>query len=110
MTRPSDVEEALLARFVRPNLLGQDPLCTDKLWYSIYKWQRMSGGTLTDRVLAAVDLALWDLVGKAAGLPVWKLLGGHNPRILAYGSTMCGDDMEGGLATPGTTPVSPSGW
>lgn len=101
VTRPSDVEEALLARFVRPNLLGQDPLCTDKLWYSIYKWQRMSGGTLTDRVLAAVDLALWDLVGKAAGLPVWKLLGGHNPRILAYGSTMCGDDMEGGLATPG---------
>ena len=100
VTRPSDVEEGLLERFVRPNVVGQDPMRTDKLWYAIYKWQRLSGGTLTDRTLAAVDLALWDLVGKATGQPVWKLLGGHRAKILAYGSTMCGDDLEGGLATP----------
>ncbi|MBV6636100.1 MAG: enolase [Mameliella sp.] len=100
VTRPQDMAEPLLDRFVRPNLIGQDPLCTEQLWYKVYKWQRLGGGLLTDRVLAAVDLALWDLKGKVSGQPVWKLLGGARPRILAYGSTMCGDDLENGLATP----------
>lgn len=95
-----EVREEILDRFVRPNLLGQDPLRTEALWYAVYKWQRLGGGQLTDRTLAAVDLALWDLKGKAAGQPVWKLLGGYRDRILAYGSTMCGDDLENGLATP----------
>jgi L-alanine-DL-glutamate epimerase-like enolase superfamily enzyme len=95
-----DVEEPILDKFVRPNLIGQDPLRIEKLWHALYKWQRGSGAKLTDRVLCAVDLALWDLMGKAAGQPVWRLLGGYSDKILAYGSTMCGDDMEGGLATP----------
>ncbi len=100
IARPRDVAEPILDQFIRPNLIGQDPLCTDRVWYKIYKWQRLSGGNLTDRAMAAVDLALWDLKGKAAGLPVWKLLGGHQDKILAYGSTMCGDVLENGLATP----------
>ncbi|MXU64884.1 enolase C-terminal domain-like protein [Oceanomicrobium pacificus] len=97
---PANVSEAVLDRFVRPNLIGEDPLLIEHLWYKIYKWQRLSAQMLTDRVLTAVDLALWDLKGKAAGMPVWKLLGGARPKILAYGSTMCGDDLENGLATP----------
>jgi L-alanine-DL-glutamate epimerase-like enolase superfamily enzyme len=100
VTRAQDVDETILDRFVRPNLIGQDPLCTERLWYRVYKWQRLGGGLLTDRVLTAVDLALWDLKGKVTGQPVWKLLGGYRDRILAYGSTMCGDDLENGLATP----------
>ncbi|QDC11198.1 enolase [Oceanicola sp. D3] len=98
--RPVDVREDVLERFVRPNLIGEDPLLIDRAWYAIYHWQRLSGGALSDRTLTAVDLALWDLLGKQAGQPVWKLLGAVRPKILAYGSTMCGDDMEGGLATP----------
>ena len=97
---PSDVPEPVLDRFVRPNLIGEDPLLTEYLWYKVYKWQRLSGQLLTDRVLCAMDLALWDLKGKAAGLPVWKLLGGSRPKIMAYGSTMCGDDQDGGLSCP----------
>lgn len=100
LARLPDVDEAVLNRFVRPNLIGMDPMLTDKLWHKIYKWQRLGGGSLTDRVLAMVDLALWDLKGKVAGQPVWKLLGGHSGKMLAYGSTMCGDDLENGLATP----------
>ena len=100
VAKPDDVAEAVLDRYVRPNIIGEDPLATDRIWYKIYKWQRLSGGLLTDRVLAAVDLALWDLKGKAAGMPVWKMLGGYHDKILAYGSTMCGDDLENGLATP----------
>lgn len=100
IVRPSDVQEAVLDRFVRPNLIGQDPMMTEHLWYKVYKWQRLSGQLLTDRVLTAMDLALWDLKGKVTGQPVWKLLGGRREKILAYGSTMCGDDLENGLATP----------
>ena len=100
IARPGDVEEALLEKFIRPVLLGQDPMRSERLWQALYKWQRGSAGKLTDRVLCAVELALWDLIGKATGQPVWKLLGGYHDKILAYGSTMCGDDLEDGLATP----------
>ena len=85
---PADIREDLLAAFVRPVLVGQDPLRIEKLWQGMYHWQRGSGGRLTDRVLCAVELALWDLVGKATKQPVWKLLGGYHDRILAYGSTI----------------------
>ena len=47
-----------------------------------------------------VDLALWDLAGKAANLPVHELLGATRDKVPAYASTMCGDDLEGGLDTP----------
>lgn len=97
---PADIAEPLLEQFVRPVLLGADPMRHEQLWRALYKWQRGSGMRLTDRVLCAVELALWDLVGRACSQPVWKLLGGYREKILAYGSTMCGDDMENGLATP----------
>lgn len=97
---PSDAREELLEAYVRPVLLGADPMRTEKIWYALYKWQRGSGFRLDDRTLTSVDLALWDLVGQITGQPVWKLLGGYRDRILAYGSTMCGDDLENGLATP----------
>jgi L-alanine-DL-glutamate epimerase-like enolase superfamily enzyme len=99
IAQPADLRDDLLGQFVRPVLEGADPLRIEKLWQALYKWQRGSGGRLTDRVLAAVELALWDLCGKALGQPVWKLVGGYRDRILAYGSTMCGDDLEGGLKT-----------
>jgi L-alanine-DL-glutamate epimerase-like enolase superfamily enzyme len=97
---PHLVREDLLADLIRPVLVGADPLRMEKNWRALYKWQRGSGGRLTDRVLCAAELALWDLAGKKLGQPVWKLLGGYHDKILAYGSIMCGDDLENGLATP----------
>ena len=94
------LDDQLLADFVRPVLVGADPLRLEKLWRALYKWQRGSAQRLTDRVLCAVELALWDLKGKLCGQPVWKLLGGYRDKVPAYGSIMCGDDVEGGLATP----------
>ncbi|NJO35406.1 MAG: enolase [Rhodospirillales bacterium] len=97
---PGDVSDDLLAAHVRPVLLGQDPLLRERHWYGLYKRQRGSGARLTDRTLCAVELALWDLAGKTLRQPVWKLAGGYRDRIPAYGSTMCGDDIDGGLRTP----------
>lgn len=97
---PADAREELLAAYVRPVLIGADPMRNEKLWHALYKWQRGSGFRLDDRTLCSVDLALWDLAGKITRQPIWKLLGGYRDKILAYGSTMCGDDLENGLATP----------
>ena len=98
--RPGDVAEPLLEAFARPVLLGRDSLRPEALWQALYKWQRGSAMKFTDRTLAAVDLALWDLIGKLTVQPVWKLVGGYRSRVPDYGSTMCGDDLEGGLAAP----------
>ena len=92
--------EDRLRRFVRPVLLGQDPFDRARLWQELARWQRGSAATLGDRTLAAVEQALWDLAGRRLGLPVWKLLGGMRDKVPAYGSTMCGDEIPGGLSSP----------
>ena len=97
---PEMVRPYVLERWVRPRLIGEDPTRISMLWHRLYRLQRGSAGGLTERSLAYVECALWDLVGRRAGLPVWKLLGGSRDRVPAYGSTMCGDDLEGGLGSP----------
>ena len=94
------VRPYLIERFVKVVLLGQDPFDREKLWQGLAHWQRGSGAMLTDRTLAIVDLALWDLAGRKLGLPVYKLIGAYRDKLPAYGSTMCGDELPGGLATP----------
>jgi L-alanine-DL-glutamate epimerase-like enolase superfamily enzyme len=83
---------------ITPMLIGEDPFCREKIFDSLCKIQRLV--PLTDEVIALVDLCLWDIAGKFAGLPVYKLLGGHRTRLLAYASIMVGDSFPGGLATP----------
>lgn len=97
---PEALRTHLLESYVRKVLIGQDPFDREKLWQGLARWQRGSGGNLTDRTLALVDLALWDLAGRKLNMPVWKLLGGYRDRVPAYASTMCGDELPGGLATP----------
>jgi L-alanine-DL-glutamate epimerase-like enolase superfamily enzyme len=97
---PDLVRADLLDGFVRPTLLGRDPLQREALWRDLAHWQRGSGGAWHDRALAIVDVALWDLNGHLLNAPVWKLAGGCRAKLPAYASTMCGDDIEGGLKTP----------
>jgi L-alanine-DL-glutamate epimerase-like enolase superfamily enzyme len=97
---PDHLRESVLDGYVRPALIGQDPYARTRLWSTLARRQRGAGGRLTDRALGWVDLALWDLAGQRLGLPVWQLLGGARDRVPAYASTMCGDEIRGGLATP----------
>ena len=85
---------------VKQAIAGEDPLFREKIWHRLNEWQRLHKGVLTDRVIATVDMALWDLAGRCTGQPVYKLLGATRDRVPAYGSTMCGDEMPGGLDTP----------
>jgi L-alanine-DL-glutamate epimerase-like enolase superfamily enzyme len=85
---------------VRQVLLGEDPLYRERIWQKLRQFQRLYGAPLHDRYMGAVDQALWDIGGKVAGLPVYKLMGAFRDVVPAYASTMCGDDIPGGLDTP----------
>lgn len=79
---------------------GMNPLDRDAIWYTLLQAQRLERRALDDRNLAAIDCALWDFAGRLTGLPVSKLLGGFRDTVPAYASTMCGDDIPGGLDSP----------
>lgn len=99
-TAPEIVRPHVIEKFVKKVLIGQDYRDRERLWQDLAHWQRGSAAQLTDRTLAVVDCALWDLAGRATNTPVYKLIGAYRDKVLAYGSIMCGDEIEGGLATP----------
>jgi L-alanine-DL-glutamate epimerase-like enolase superfamily enzyme len=90
----------VIQNIVKPMLVGQDPYYREKIWNQLRERQRLHMGVLSDKVLCSVDLALWDLAGRALNLPVHKLIGATRDKARAYASTMCGDDLPGGLDTP----------
>ncbi len=69
----------------RPLLIGADPDRIEALWQRL--WQRVhyvGRGGPASFAQAAVDVALWDLKARRAGLPLWRLLGGHDPAVPCY--------------------------
>ena len=70
-----------------PAIIGEDPLDHERMWLKLY-WHVQSIGRrgLVMQAQSAIDLAVWDLKGKAAGMPVWKLLGGARSSAAVYWS------------------------
>jgi L-alanine-DL-glutamate epimerase-like enolase superfamily enzyme len=70
-----------------PLAIGQDALAPEALWHRLWSPNkpRLRGG-IGAWALSAVDIACWDLIGKVAGLPVHRLLGGFNGDVAVYGS------------------------
>lgn len=62
---------------LRPLLLGEDPFRTEHLWQVLFRGGFFPGGAVLSSAVAAVDIALWDIKGKALGVPVHTLLGGR---------------------------------
>ncbi|MCZ6679651.1 MAG: mandelate racemase/muconate lactonizing enzyme family protein [Candidatus Poribacteria bacterium] len=60
----------------REFLIGQDPMRIGGLWQEMYRSQYFEGGRILTAAIAAIDIALHDIVGKALGVPVYQLLGG----------------------------------
>jgi L-alanine-DL-glutamate epimerase-like enolase superfamily enzyme len=73
-------------------LIGEDPLRTEYLWHKMYRANIYSGRRgIAIHAMSGIDLALWDIKGKALGLPVWRLLGGGFARSLRpYASSLFG--------------------
>jgi len=70
---------------VAPLLIGRDPQRIEDTWQYLYKGAYWRRGPVTMSAIAAVDMALWDIKGKVAGLPVYQLLGGASRAgVLVY--------------------------
>ncbi|MBU2664073.1 D-galactonate dehydratase family protein [Actinoplanes bogorensis] len=68
-----------------PLLIGRDPARIEDTWQYLYKGAYWRRGPVTMTAIAAVDVALWDIKGKVAGLPVYELLGGRSrDGVLVY--------------------------
>jgi galactonate dehydratase len=68
-------------------LLGQDPRNIEHLWALMYNMTRFPGGSVVNAALSGIEHALWDIAGKAAGLPVYMLAGGKaREKIRVYQS------------------------
>ena len=83
------VLQTILEQEVKPILIGQDPAFPKKiradLWAAL-EYHGVQG--VVQFAMAAVDIAVWDIIGKAAGQPVYKLIGGFRDRMPVY--SMCG--------------------
>ncbi len=74
---PAVIVASIINNAYRPMLIGKDPFDSSVIWDSLYNYTRDQGQKgVTISALSAVDIALWDIKGKALGLPVHKLLGG----------------------------------
>ncbi|MCC7273843.1 MAG: mandelate racemase [Alphaproteobacteria bacterium] len=82
-TNPADAEAASLIRALKPRIMGQDPLDRERL--NALLWARVR--QTSPRAIGVIDVALWDIAGKVAGLPVHRLMGSYRDAIPAYASS-----------------------
>jgi L-alanine-DL-glutamate epimerase-like enolase superfamily enzyme len=81
--RGAHLDGESLIHYLKPLVIGQDPLDRERLWQAM--WQKNRQTSL--RAIGAMDVALWDLAGKAVGLPIHRLLGSYRDRVPAYASS-----------------------
>ena len=85
---PATLEAQHVVRFLKPILMGQNPLDRERLYQRLSLMRHQ----VTTMAICAVDVALWDLVGKIAGLPIHRLLGTFREKIPVYAN--CADAIQ----------------
>jgi galactonate dehydratase len=84
---------------IEPYLLGKDPRQVVHHWQAIYRHAFYRGGPILTSALSGIDMALWDIKGKALGVPVYELLGGPTrQRIRVYTHARTPEKIKEGLA------------
>src|SRR3712207_798994 len=96
---PASVVETVIHGELAPRILGQDALRPELLWARMTSSSHQHGdGGILPASISGLDIALWDLMGQRAGLPLYRLLGGYRDRVRAYASAgfyMDGKDAQG---------------
>ncbi|MCH9853755.1 MAG: mandelate racemase/muconate lactonizing enzyme family protein [Alphaproteobacteria bacterium] len=82
--------KTIIEKVIQPMILGEDPLNRDKIWHKIYNLLRDHGQKgMPMQALSGVDIALWDIFGKIANMPLYQLIGGkHRADVPVYGYGM----------------------
>jgi len=82
-----DATRSLIERDIGPKVIGRDPFETEAIWQELAAYLRgVARKGLMYCALSAVDIALWDLKGKAVEMPLYRLLGGNRTRVPVYAS------------------------
>ncbi|HEX4424786.1 MAG TPA: mandelate racemase/muconate lactonizing enzyme family protein, partial [Terriglobales bacterium] len=90
----AEAEAAIVHTRLAAVLLGKDPSSIDKLWADMFLAVSYSGWAGAEmRAISAVDIALWDLMGKAANQPIYKMLGGASRESIRIYNT-CYDRVD----------------
>lgn len=82
-SRGANLDAGLLIKFLKPLLIGEDPLNRERIYQAM--WPRNRNATA--RCIGAIDIALWDIGGKVAGLPIHRMLGSVRDAVPAYASS-----------------------
>lgn len=83
-----------LETHLAPALIGRDPADIEDIWHYAYRGAYWRRGPVTMTAIAAIDIALWDIKAKLAGMPIYQLLGGASRhRVMAYGHAE-GEDID----------------
>lgn len=86
----AELDGPMLIKFLKPAIMGQNPLDRERLNAAL--WRRVRNTTI--RTIGAVDVALWDIAGKVANLPIHRLLGSYRDRVQAYASSQILDSAQ----------------
>jgi len=77
---------AIIEKKLKQHVIDEDLFAYERLWEKMYREVYRDRKGTAIRAMAAVDIAVWDAIGKALELPVYKLLGGHKDEVPAYAS------------------------
>ena len=92
LTHGDSAIKEILDRIYTPLLIGADPTLHQRIWDRLYwsdaHWVGRTG--ITQMAIAAVDIAVWDIKAQAAGVPLWKLVGGHKDGVIKSYNTDAG--------------------
>src|SRR5258708_16716421 len=84
---------------IEPYLIGKDPRQVVHHWQAIYRHAFYRGGPVLTSALSGIDMALWDIKGKALGVPVYELLGRPTrSRVPLYEHVKTPGDIQKGIA------------
>ncbi|KZB67187.1 L-rhamnonate dehydratase [Thalassospira sp. MCCC 1A02491] len=90
------ITKQIIDTYLAPLVIGEDPFDNEYLWQKMYRrthaWGRKGVGMVA---ISAIDIAIWDIMGKATGKPVFKLLGGRTKeQISVYASKLYGQSID----------------
>lgn len=88
---PASLDARRIVQFLKPMLIGQNPLDRERIYQTMCLRREQAG----PNTICAVDIALWDLAGKRAGLPVHSLVGTFREKIPVYASSEQHPTVEG---------------
>ena len=83
VTEAEDIGRSI-AEHLKQCVVGQDPFDTERIWDDMWQPKLVGRRGITTRVISAIDIALWDVKGKACNLPLYKMLGGYTDSVPVY--------------------------